>query len=216
MSSFRISLRNLSQRLSTEDVEGMKFICIGTLPESVLEGIHDSLGLFQALEERGKIGQNNVELLEELLKGIGRGNLVSVLKQTGQNNPFLPQPPPPVHPGRSHTLDYRTILNKIAESLTEQDVRQIIYLFPSLNNEQSHETLRRDPRQLVVHMERRTIISPGNLEQLKWALNEIGRKDLSVFIDGTDVFKHNFTARHDPVASLNHRGQDPQLYPGGT
>jgi hypothetical protein len=178
----------------------MKFMCMSTIPASVLEGISDGLGLFQALEERGKIGPNNIGFIEELLKATGRGNLASVLRQDGPRNPHLVQSPPPSsYAGKGHSLDYRTILNKIAENLTEQDVRQLVYLFPEINNEQSLEIFRRDRRELMIRMERHMLFSSENLEPLKWALNEIGRKDLSAFVDGANVFGQTFAgAQNDP------------------
>lgn len=186
MSTFRSAVRKLTDHLTSEDVEGMKFVCEGTVPTGRLEQVQDALSLFQALEERGKLSADNLTFLHDLLDAIGKVHLMRVLTEEGQNLPssFVPRGPP-LH---AEPLDYRAILNHIATKLTEEDIKQILYLFRDLNAPRIQETLGRDAREFILHLERRQIIAPGHLDRLRWGLGEVGRVDLAQFIDECDVF----------------------------
>lgn len=186
MSTFRSAVRNLTDHLTSDDVVSMKFICEGTIPTGRLEQIKDALSLFQALEEHGKFSANNLFFLNNLLESIGKTHLMRILTEEGQSVPpsFIPRGPPlPSEP-----LDYRAILNHIATKLTEEDIKQMLYLFRDLNTPRMQEALRKDAREFVLLLERRQIIAPGHLDQLRWGLGEVGREDLAQFIDECDVF----------------------------
>lgn len=186
MSKFRSTIRKLTEHLTSEDVQGMKFVCEGTIPTGRLEQVQDALSLFQALEERGKLSADNLTFLNHLLEAIGKVHLMRVLTEEGEiaPSPFVSRVPPP----HAEPLDYRAILNHIATKLTEEDIRQILYLFRDFNAPRTHETLGRDAREFLLHLERRQIIATGHLDRLRWALGEVGRIDLVHFIDECDVF----------------------------
>ena len=183
MSKFRSAVRKLTEHLTNEDVEGMKFLCEGVIPTGRLETVHDALTLFQTLEEHDRLSANNLYFLNSLLDGIGKIQLMTVLTEEIESLPSSSRAPPV----RAEPLDYRAILNHIATRLTEGDIKQILYLFPELNAPRIHEALGGNAREFLLILERRQIIAPENLEKLRWALNEVGRVDLARFIDECDI-----------------------------
>ena len=51
--AFRRCLGHISQNLSRQQFDDMKFMCKDVIPLARMEKIHGALDLFQALEERG-------------------------------------------------------------------------------------------------------------------------------------------------------------------
>ena len=183
MATFRSAVRKLTEHLTSDDVGSMKFLCQGAIPTGRLERVQDALTLFQTLEEHGKLSANNLYFINSLLDGIGKVHLMRVLTEEGQSVPSSHAPPAHAEP-----LDYRAILNHIATRLTEQDIKQMLYLFQGLNAPHLQEKLGKDAREFLLHLERRQIIAPGSLNRLRWGLGEVGRVDLAQFIDECDIF----------------------------
>ena len=200
MSTFRSSIRKLTEHLTSEDVQSMRFLCESAIPTGRLEKTHDALTLFQALEEHGKLSANNLYFLNSLLEGIGKAHLMRLLTEEVQSLPSSRAVP--VH---TEPLDYRGILNHVATKLTERDIREMLYLFQDLNAPRMHETLGNDAREFVLHLERRQIIAPDNLNKLKWGLNEVGRVDLAQFIAECDIYPS-----FEPRTFLGHQNTGSQ------
>ena len=203
MSKFRCAVRKLTEHLTNEDVEGMKFLCEGAIPTGRLEAAHDALTLFRTLEEHDRLSPNNLYFLNSLLDGIGKIQLMAVLTEEAQSLPSSSRAPP----ARAEPLDYRAILNHIATRLTEGDIKQILYLFPELNAPRMHEALGGNAREFLLHLERRQIIAPESLEKLRWGLNEVGRVDLAQFIDECDIIHRQSFGR---TIFLGHQNTAPQ------
>ena len=197
MSTFRSSIRKLTEHLTSEDVQSMSESAIST---GRLEKTHDALTLFQALEEHGKLSANNLYFLNSLLEGIGKAHLMRLLTEEVQSLPSSRAVPVYTEP-----LDYRGILNHVATKLTERDIREMLYLFQDLNAPRMHETLGNDAREFVLHLERRQIIAPDNLNKLKWGLNEVGRVDLAQFIAECDIYPS-----FEPRTFLGHQNTGSQ------
>lgn len=83
---FNAVLLEISNQLSTEQLENMKFLCRHVIGKKDTEKIRAGVTLFQFLTERGRLGEDNTEYLSELLKKIQRLDLSEKL------NSFESQP----------------------------------------------------------------------------------------------------------------------------
>ena len=52
---FRRCLNHISQNLSRQQFDEMKFMCKDVIPYAKMEKVHVGIDLFQALEERGRL-----------------------------------------------------------------------------------------------------------------------------------------------------------------
>ncbi|XP_036400283.1 protein FADD [Megalops cyprinoides] len=78
MDPFSPVLLKISEGLTADNVEAMKFLCPG-VGKKKLEKINSGIQLFQCLREMNKIGADNTEFLRQLLTHIKRDDLVDIL-----------------------------------------------------------------------------------------------------------------------------------------
>ncbi|XP_071329003.1 FAS-associated death domain protein [Trachinotus anak] len=74
-SDFQAVLLKISDQLSSEELDKMKFLCQNVIGKKDLEKISTGSKLFQLLMERGKLGPDNTEYLSERLLNIQRHDL---------------------------------------------------------------------------------------------------------------------------------------------
>ncbi|KAJ7983393.1 hypothetical protein DPEC_G00379240 [Dallia pectoralis] len=79
MSSFNGALMKISQELTQEQLEKMKFRCIEDIPKSIREKATKGFELFSVLMERNKLGPDNTDFVVSLLTDIGRLDLAKLL-----------------------------------------------------------------------------------------------------------------------------------------
>lgn len=77
---FNAFLLKISNQLSEEQLNNMKFLCRDTIGKRDMEQIKTGIGLFQILTERRKLGTDDMGLLRELLTQIQRYDLVDEVK----------------------------------------------------------------------------------------------------------------------------------------
>ena len=75
ISSYRKLLIELSNALSTKDLEEFVFAAEDFLPSGIIENIGSGLQLFTVLQRHDKIGPTNVTLLQNMFETIGRVDL---------------------------------------------------------------------------------------------------------------------------------------------
>lgn len=82
MSSFKFNaiLLEISNQLTKDQLEGIKFLCRDVVGKREQEKIDSGSKLFQSLTERGKLGVDNKEYLCRLLQEIQRHDLSDKLK----------------------------------------------------------------------------------------------------------------------------------------
>ena len=73
--SFRDSLCEVTEQLTTIDIKQLKFLCLDRIPSGNLEEM-DGFDLMQALNDRRIIFHNNLDFLLECLTLIGRLDVV--------------------------------------------------------------------------------------------------------------------------------------------
>ena len=79
METFHQNLHELSNWISADTLDNLKYLCQDALSEAKLDSVKTPLDLFTALEEQGKISANNTEYLVELLRADGKPELEKVL-----------------------------------------------------------------------------------------------------------------------------------------
>ena len=72
MDPFRVRLLSVSNGITARELGQLKFVCKQHIPVGTLERIVRPLDLFDELENRNLLGQENSEFLAELLTGIDR------------------------------------------------------------------------------------------------------------------------------------------------
>ncbi|XP_019935769.2 FAS-associated death domain protein [Paralichthys olivaceus] len=72
---FNAVLLEISNQLSSDELDKMKFLCRGKIGKKNMEKINSALKLFQFLTERGELGADKTEPLSELLQQIQRLDL---------------------------------------------------------------------------------------------------------------------------------------------
>ena len=76
--SFNASLQQISQKLSDDDIEYLKFLCEWVIPQSSrrMESVRSGVDLFQLLKDEGKLPPQNLAFLRWILTSIRRGTLL--------------------------------------------------------------------------------------------------------------------------------------------
>ena len=70
--SYRAFLFQLSRNFNKENVEEMKFLLKDKLKATDLEGVDKAYQLFDLLEKRGELSENNINMLKALFNQLGR------------------------------------------------------------------------------------------------------------------------------------------------
>ena len=173
--TFRKLLFRLGEKLSSQDLDSLIFICKGTLRASRMEKVRSSTELFQALTERGKLSASDLGYLAQILTTIGRENLLYDLKAAGFHISESQQ---------SIDRDYmfQECLVKIAQDLKSLEVERITFLLGSSLGNINPERIF-SGTQLFQILQQRQVITTTNLRPLYDALVEVGRKDASLHIN---------------------------------
>lgn len=91
MSSFNSILLDISNRLSKQQLDMMKFLCGEVIKKRDMESIDTGFKLFQTLTERQKLTEYDTEFLSKLLKDIDRADLLEKLNNF-ESQPESEQP----------------------------------------------------------------------------------------------------------------------------
>ncbi|XP_077583629.1 CASP8 and FADD-like apoptosis regulator a [Stigmatopora nigra] len=77
---FRVLMAHISENMSCEDVDSVKFLLSDMLPRGKIQSFKGFLELITELEILGKISSKRVDFLEECLSAVGRVDLAKQLK----------------------------------------------------------------------------------------------------------------------------------------
>jgi len=80
LSPYRKLLVDLSFNLSKKDVETLKLAGVDVIPRRITENISTGLQFFDVLEQDGRIGPRNLNLLQDMLKTVGRLDLAEKIQ----------------------------------------------------------------------------------------------------------------------------------------
>ncbi|XP_078405617.1 FAS-associated death domain protein [Cetorhinus maximus] len=91
--SFNILLNDISQNLSKENLESLRFLCKDEIGKRKLENIDSGIKLFQQLEELNLLSSEDTNVLSKLLEQIRRPDLLNkLLAFQRENGGDLQQP----------------------------------------------------------------------------------------------------------------------------
>ena len=172
--AFRKSLLKLSNKLTDQNLDHLKFLCILTdaVPVCRMEGVQRGTDLFTALHHRGKISPNDLGFLVRMFHAIGRMEALEVMDN-------LPELPPPEN---YFQMLFAECLVKLVQSLSAQEVSELVFQWAdSILNVSSDQVF--SATQLFQLLLQRQHLTPVNVKTLYDGLGEIGRRDLCVVLD---------------------------------
>lgn len=173
--TFRKLLFRLGEKLSSQDLDSLIFVCKGALRASRMDRVRSGTELFQALSERGKLSANDLSYLAQILASIGKENLLSDLQVAG-----FPTALSPGHIDKEYM--FQECLVRVAQDLTSLEVEKAIFVLGSnLGHLNSQKVF--SATQLFQILQQRQLITASNLRPLYDALLEIGRKDATSHIN---------------------------------
>ena len=155
-------LFEISQRLDLLDQhEHLLFMCRRYLA-SRPEDIPDALSLFRELEEQNYLAIDQVELLTELLKGVGEWSLFQKVRKFEDKR-----------------KEYKELLEQISRALDESNqLQQLISVCTAKETLDENERNTQTALILFEKLERRGLFAFGRLDFLKGILLGIERQDL--------------------------------------
>ena len=155
-------LFEISQRLDLLNQHGQLLFMFRGRVASRPEDIPDALSLFQELEEQNYLAIDQVELLKELLKGVGEWSLFQKVGKFEDKR-----------------KDYKELLELISRALDESNqLQQLIAVCTEREALEENERNTQIVRILFEKLERRGLFEFGRLDFLKGILSGIERQDL--------------------------------------
>ena len=82
VSEFRKLLFFLSEKLTEEEVDQLKYILLDTIPKGKVEDIKNGRQLFKVLEEADQLQESKTSILCEVFHTIGRDDLVGKVESS--------------------------------------------------------------------------------------------------------------------------------------
>ena len=153
-------LFEISRRLDQlNEHEHLLFMCRGSVG-SRSEEIPDAISLFRELEERNDLGIDQVELLKELLKGVGEWSLFQKVKKF-----------------EAKRKEYNDLLERISRTLDESNHLQQLIVICKRKTSEEYEGNIQNVRTLFQELESRGYLGFGRLDFLKGIISETDRQD---------------------------------------
>ncbi|KAJ7408087.1 Caspase-8 [Willisornis vidua] len=176
----------VSEALVPDELEALKFLCLGHIPMRKLEAIQDAKAFLEVLEEKGLIEPGNLDFLRELLYWIGRMDLLAThlgSSREQMETELLVR-------GKAQVSAYRQLLYTITEDLTPEDVRSVKFLLQKKlpKNKLQDKSM----FQVLMEMEKNGLIKEDDLTMLKDILKSF-RADIKKRID---IYEEN---KNEPV-----------------
>ncbi|NXY45936.1 CASP8 protein, partial [Ceuthmochares aereus] len=159
---FHKLLFDISEALTTTELDALKFLSLDYIPVSKLEGIQRPQDFFKVLQEKNMMEAGNLSYLKELLFYISRIDLLET--RLGSSREEMERELQV--PGRAKVSAYRQLLYRIAEDLAPEDVKDVKFLL----QEQIPRNKLQDNAAMLdvfIEMEKKGILGEDNLSKLK-------------------------------------------------
>uniref|UniRef100_A0A2K6P9V5 Caspase 8 n=1 Tax=Rhinopithecus roxellana TaxID=61622 RepID=A0A2K6P9V5_RHIRO len=175
---FSRNLYDIGEQLDSEDLASLKFLSLDCIPQRKQEPIKDALMLFQRLQEKRMLEENNLSFLKELLFRINRLDLLTTYLNTRKEEMERELQAP----GRAQISAYRVMLYQISEEVSRSELRSFKFL---LQEEISKCKLDDDMNLLdiFIEMEKRVILGEGKLDILKRVCAQVNKSLLKIIND---------------------------------
>ncbi len=168
------ALKNLGDQLDTDDLAMMKLLAGTYIPDSKLEKVENIYEFLILLQDHGKLAQNNLSCLEQLLDD--KPHVVNSLYDMGFGCR--------AHPHKclkyEMMMRFKQLLKTIGSRLTSENISELKFLCSegtgSLTN--IHSGI-----ELLSLLEKRATIGPNNVHTLMELLQEVGRRDLGSIVN---------------------------------
>lgn len=175
---FSDCLYDIGEQLDSDELASLKFLSQDYIPQRKQEPIKDALMLFQRLQEKRLLEENNLSFLKELLFRINRLDLL--VKHLGTSKEEMTKELQ--IPGRAQISAYRVMLFQISEDVTKPELKAFKFL---LSQEIAKCKLDDDMTLLdiFIEMEKRVILGNGNLDTLKKICDQVNKSLLKKIND---------------------------------
>uniref|UniRef100_A0AAA9S9Y3 Caspase-8 n=2 Tax=Bos TaxID=9903 RepID=A0AAA9S9Y3_BOVIN len=177
-------LYNIGEQLGSDDLAALKFLSRDHIPYRKQEPIKDALMLFQRLQEKRMLEENNLSFLKELLFRVNRLDLLLNYLYTSEEEMKRELQ----IPGRAQISAYRILLFQISEDVNKVELKDFKFF---LSQEIAKCKLDDDMTLLdiFVEMEKRTILGEENLDTLKRICEQVNKSLLKKIYDYEELRK---------------------------
>ncbi|KAI5178977.1 Caspase-8 [Manis pentadactyla] len=171
-------LYNIGEQLGSDELASLKFLSLDHIPQRKQEPIKDALMLFQRLQEKRMLEENNLSFLKELLFRINRLDLLITYLDTSKEKMEQELQ----IPGRAQISAYRVMLFQISEDVSKLELRSFKFL---LSQKISKCKLDDDMNMLdiFIEMEKRVILGERNLDTLRKICDQVNKNLLKKIND---------------------------------
>ncbi|KAM5155989.1 caspase-8 isoform 1-T1 [Callospermophilus lateralis] len=172
---FNKCLYDIGEQLGSDELSSLKFLCLEYIPQKKQEPIKDALKLFQTLQEKGMLEENNLSFLKELLFRINRLDLLTTILNTSKEDMVWELQ----IPGKAQISAYRVMLFQISEDVNKLELESFKFL---LSKDISKCKLDDDMSLLdiFIEMEKKLILGKRNLGTLKNICEQINKSLLKI------------------------------------
>ncbi|KAL2081513.1 hypothetical protein ACEWY4_023366 [Coilia grayii] len=81
VSDYRVLMVDISENIGAEDLSSIKFLLSNSLSREIQDGIKSFLDIVTKLEKQGEVSSENMDLIEQCLRGVNRIDLVKKINQ---------------------------------------------------------------------------------------------------------------------------------------
>ncbi|KAK2501107.1 hypothetical protein MC885_009432 [Smutsia gigantea] len=168
--NFSKCLYSIGEQLGSDELASLKFLSLDHIPQRKQEPIKDALMLFQRLQEKRMLEENNLSFLKELLFRINRLDLLITYLDTSKEKMEQELQ----IPGRAQISAYRVMLFQISEDVSKLELRSFKFL---LSQNISKCKLDDDMNMLdiFIEMEKRVILGERNLDTLRRICDQVNK-----------------------------------------
>ena len=168
---FRRQLYKISIRLSSDDVQNIKFYCMDDyISRRQVDGAQSGFQLFCLLVDKGLVSKDDTTLLKTLLDLVSKGDCIQLLCA----RPLQEGNDPPYRALMLANPAFKSLLKEVGDSLPQKQLRDVAYFFSgSVLTAQDAEDVKR-PEEVFQKLKDCRI----GVDTLLTVFDAIGRQDL--------------------------------------
>lgn len=187
MFSFKQGLYNISNKLTTSDVDKMKFMLSDFLPRQQLEKARSGFDLLCLMASREDLlSCKDCSFLEEVLREVGKADYIrgAFLPVSSLSPSMVLVNSVSLHQ-RPKLLQIKRFLGEIGDNLSTENVHDLCQFFAGICESINHQNLHhiKSAEQLFSRLQESHLVGVGRLQPLQQVLNLIGRLDLASSIE---------------------------------
>ncbi|XP_064142890.1 caspase-8 isoform X2 [Loxodonta africana] len=197
MEYFKKCLFTIGEQLDSEELASLKFLCLEHIPQKSQEHIKTGLMLFEKLQDKGMLEENNLSFLKELLFRIQRLDLLANYLKVSQEEMERELQVP----GKTQIFAYRLMLFQISQDITKEDLDSFKFF---LSRKIPRSRLKDNVTflDILIEMERKDILGERKLDTLKNICDQINKNLVKIIEDYENLEEEAAVYRMD----RKHRG----------